>query len=415
MVVKTDASGNETWRRLYGGTLEGQKDAAAGVALAPDGGYLVAGSSRSYGGTIADQSVPFMWDDVMVVKVTPSGTTTWHKIKGLRPRGSDRGDAIVPVSDGGFLVAGSSGGVALLAKFDKNGATASLGADDLTFEVPPTLGVISTNSAVEVAGLGANALILPREIGGAMLDLLVAASGGASPSAFCTGGGTYSFNPAVPATPLPVAYALSFTNCVAGAPGDAIRINGSGTLTVDSVSGTPSSGTYGLQVTISNFALVVDEPGSSPVLGQSFAGGLRIARTATSGNVADALTSPLGVTLNVAETSGATVVRSAAYGPFNVRYTVPAGGGATIGQAGDTATVTSGSDSFTVSVLTAIAMPATGQPTAGVYRVTAQDASRLTATLSGSSGADSTAALAIDANGDGTDDGTISVPWDFIY
>lgn len=412
LLIKTDSAGNETWRRTYGGA---EKEGGYGVALAADGNYLVAGYSRSFGGAITDPAMAFMWADAMAIKVTPAGATVWHKVKGLRPRGADFVNALAVAADGGFVIGGSSGGNVMLAKFDKNGDTASLGANDLSVTVPTTQGVINFSNPIDVAGLGANALILPRELGGAMLDLLVAASGGAAPSAFCTGGGTYSFNPAVPATPTPVAYALSFANCVTGAPGDAIRINGSGTLTVDSISGTPSTGTYGLQVTVASLALVVDEPGTSPVLGQNFIGGLRIARTATGGNFADTLSSPVGVTLNAAETSGASVVRSAAYGPFSIRYTVPASGGATIGQAGDTATVTAGSDSFAVSVLTPIAMPASGQPTAGVYRVTAQDASRLTATLSGSSGADSTAALAIDANGDGTYDGTISVPWDFIY
>jgi hypothetical protein len=219
----------------------------------------------------------------------------------------------------------------------------------------------------------------------------------------------------VPATLVAgVSYTLTFTNCMAGSSADAIRINGSGVLTVDSVSGVPSSGTYALQMTATSIALTVDEPGTTPLLSQNFVGGLRIARTATGGNFAETATAPLGVTLNVAESSGSTVLRTAAYGPFSVRYTISTSGDVSIGQAGDSATVTSGSNSFTIGVVTAISVPASGQPPAGVYRVTAQDNSRLTATLS-ISGTDSSAALAIDTNGDGTDDGTIAVPWDFIY
>jgi hypothetical protein len=351
----------------------------------------------------------------MLMKLSATGDTTWHKIKGLRPRGAEFINAISVTADGGFVIAGSSGGNVLLAKFDKNGDTANLGAsNDLTINLPTTLGVISFSNAVDVAGLGANGLILPREVGSALLDLLLATSvGGASP-AFCTGG-SYSFNPAVPATLVAGGtYALTFTSCIVGSAADAIRINGSVALTVDSVSGTPLSGTYTLQMTAASIALTVDEPGATPLLSQNFIGGLRIARTATGGNFTETATAPLGVTLNVAESSSGMVLRTAAYGPFSVRYTISTSGDMSIGQAGDTATVTSGSNSFTIGVMTAISVPASGQPPAGAYRVTAQDNSRLTATLS-ISGTDSSAALAIDTNGDGTDDGTIAVPWDFIY
>jgi hypothetical protein len=412
-VIKTDSTGNQTWRRTYGGA---EKDGGYGVALTADGSILVAGYSRSYGGTIQDPTQPFQWADAMLMKLSPTGDTTWHKIKGLRPRGAEFINAISVTADGGFVIAGSSGGNVLLAKFDKNGDTANLGAsDDLTINLPTTLGVISFSNAVDVAGLGANGLILPREVGGALLDLLLATSVGGVPPAFCTAGGSYSFNPVVPATLVAgVSYTLTFTNCMAGSSADAIRINGSGVLTVDSVSGAPSSGTYALQMTATSIALTVDEPGAMPLLSQNFVGGLRIARTATGGNFAETATAPLGVTLNVAESSGGTVLRTAAYGPFSVRYTISTSGDVSIGQAGDSATVTSGSNSFTIGVMTAISVPASGQPPAGVYRVTAQDNSRLTATLS-ISGTDSSAALAIDTNGDGTDDGTIAVPWDFIY
>jgi len=57
--------------------------------------------------------------------------------------------------------------------------------------------------------------------------------------------------------------------------------------------------------------------------------------------------------------------------------------------------------------------PSTLEPTAGTYRVTANDGCRVTATLSAAGGTAS-ATLAIDADGDGIDDGSQSVPWEFI-
>jgi hypothetical protein len=412
LVIKTDSAGNEVWRRLYGGAA---KDFANGVALAADGSYLVAGYSHSYGGPIQDPSLSFMWTDAMLIKITPAGATTWQKIKGLRPRGADSADAIVAAADGGFAIGGSSGGDVMLAKFDKNGDTVNLGANyDLTITVPATLGAINFNNAVAVATTGAYGLILPREVGGALLDRLLAASAGEPPSAFCGGGGTYAFDPAVPATLVAgSSFAVSFTACVIGPPGDQSRIDGSATLLVDSVSGTPASGTYAAQTTVSGLALAVETLGTTTA--QSFAGGLRIARTATAGDFAETLSSPAGATLTVTETSGGSVAHAATYGPFSIRCTVPADGARGVGQAGDLATAAAGSDTFTIEVLqpTVLASPG-AQPASGSYRLTAQDASRLTATIA-SGTPESTVALAIDTDGDGSDDGTLSVPWDFIY
>jgi hypothetical protein len=409
IVIKTDGSGNELWRRSFGGA---EKDGGYAVALTADGSYLVTGYSRSYGGVITAPAEAFMWSDAMLMKVTPAGATTWHKIKGLRPRGADLVNAITVAADGGFAIVGSSGGNVFLAKFDKNGDTVNLGASyDLTITLPTTIGIIGFSNAVDIAGLGASGLIVPRQLGSELLDRLIAASDGTAPASYCTAGGSYAFNPAVPATLATGSYTVTYTNCAFGPTTDQVRINGTATLTVDSGTRTQNSGTYTLQVTVASLALVVDEPGTTPLLSQNFGGGLRIARVATGGNFAETLTSPLGVTLAVGEASGGTVLGSVAYGPMNLHYTIPTAGSTSAGQAGDTVTATYSTTTFTVSVLQPIMVASLlDPPTAGSYRVTAPDNSRLTATLGSSS-----AALAIDTNGDGTDDGTISVPWDFIY
>lgn len=407
LVIKTDSAGNELWRKLYGGA---QKDGAMGVALASDGGYLVAGYSHSYGGVIQDPNQPFQWSDVMLMKAAPDGATTWHKIKGLRPRGSDVADAIVSTSDGGFAICGSSGGNVMLAKFDKNGDTVNLGANDLTINLPATIGIINFNNAVDLAGVGANGLLLPHEVGGPMLDLLIGASGGDPVSEFCTGGGSYAFTPAVPSSPVAGgSYALAVTDCVVGPAGDQIRINGSGTLAIDAVSGAPGTPDYALQITASNLALAIDEIGST--VSRTLSGGLRIARTASSGNFAETVTSPAAATLELSELDGATVTRAASYGEFSIRYTAPAAGGLAVGLEGDTLTAAASGNTFGVSVLQPLVLASSGAvPSSGTYRLTAADSSRLTAAIGGD-----TAVLAVDTDGDGTDDGTLSVPWDFIY
>jgi hypothetical protein len=413
LVIKTDSAGNETWRRRYGGAA---KDGAYGVALAADGSYLVAGYSHSYGGAIQDPMQSYLWMDAMLVKIAPDGTTVWHKIKGQRPRSADDARAIVATADGGFAIGGQSGGDVMLAKFDANGDTVNLGAlYDLTLTVPATQGVVNFGNAVDVASTGAYGLILPREVGGALLDRLIAASGGAQPSTFCTGGGTYAFNPAVPATLVAGgSYALTFTDCVIGpAGGEQLRVNGGATLLVDSVTGAPASGNYTAQMTASNLALSIATVGTTSV--QDFAGGLRVARTATGGNFAEIVSAPAAVTLAVSE-SGGTSTRAATYGPFSIRYTVPTSGAYSVGAAGDLVTAASGGNTFEISVLQPMVLASSdAQPSSGSYRLRAQDNSRVTVTISAGTGGESSAALAIDTNGDGTDDGTLSVPWDFVF
>ncbi len=414
LVVKTDADGVPQWSRRYGGS---RIDSGAGVAIAADGGYVVAGTTRSYGGTIEDPSAAVMWDDLMLIKITPDGETVWHKVKGVRPRSIDTTMALAAVADGGFIVAGEAAGDGLLAKFDKNGDTVYLGDSyDLTITLTGTQGAINFENAIEVAGIGASGLILPQQIGAPLLDLLIAASLGEPPGDFCDGGGTYEFTPAVP-NPLIAggSYTLTFGNCMSGPGGGRQLISGSGTLTVDAVSGTPGGTDYTLQVTAGNLVLEVGEVGSAPLLSQSFAGGLRIARTVVAGDRRELAGAPEGETLAVTERSDGTTTRAAAFGPFSVHYAPSAGTQLAVGHGGDAVTASSGAGMLAAGVLQPLQLsPATLEAIAGSYRVTAQDGSRLTATLSpGAEGGSAT--LEIDTDGDGINDGSLSVPWDSVY
>jgi hypothetical protein len=413
LVIKTDSAGNETWRRRYGGA---GKDGANAVALAADGHYLVAGYSHSYGGAIQDPAASYQWMDTMLLKITPDGTTVWQKIKGLRPRGADSADAIVATADGGFAIGGQSGGDVMLAKFDANGDTVHLGAlYDLTITVPATQGVVHFGNAVGVARTGAYGLILPREVGGALLDRLIAAAGGALPATYCASG-TYAFTPAPPATlAAGTRYALAFTDCVIGpAGGEQLRINGSATLQVDGSSGAPASGQYELQVTASHLALSIDTVGTAST--QTFAGGLHVARTASGGSVVETVSAPVGVTLAVGESSGGTPSFAASYGPFSLRCVGAAGGAISLGAPGDRMNAVVDGRTFVLDVLQPVVLASSNdQPSSGGYRLTAQDGSRLTVALSAGTGGESSAALAVDTDGDGSDDGALAVPWDFVF
>ena len=80
------------WKRTYGGS---DYDAGRSVAQTSDGGYIVAGKTRSFG---AGE------DDVYLVKTDSVGDTIWMRTCG----GSDRdyGRSVAQTSDGGYIVAG---------------------------------------------------------------------------------------------------------------------------------------------------------------------------------------------------------------------------------------------------------------------------------------------------------------------
>jgi hypothetical protein len=94
-LIKTDASGNMMWNRTYGGTNE---EHAYDLVQTTDGGYAIAGYTRSYGAGNAD-----FW----LVKTDASGNALWNKTYG--GTGEDYAYALVRTSDGGYALAGGTG------------------------------------------------------------------------------------------------------------------------------------------------------------------------------------------------------------------------------------------------------------------------------------------------------------------
>jgi hypothetical protein len=93
-VVKTNSSGDTLWTRTYGG---GGGDVGSSVRQVPDGGYLIVGSTGSFGaGT----------DDVYLVRTDASGTPLWTKTYG--GSSPERGYSVWHTSDGGFIISGST-------------------------------------------------------------------------------------------------------------------------------------------------------------------------------------------------------------------------------------------------------------------------------------------------------------------
>ncbi len=91
-LVRTDASGNELWSTTFGGPND---DEAYSVLETDDGGIVLAGVTSSYGAGSRD-----MW----LIKTDAAGNPLWTRTHG--GTGSDGAWSVSQASDGGFILAG---------------------------------------------------------------------------------------------------------------------------------------------------------------------------------------------------------------------------------------------------------------------------------------------------------------------
>ncbi len=92
-IIKLSALGNIEWQQAYGGTGE---DSACSIQQTADGGYVVGGTTSSFGKG---------GDDFWIIKLSVAGNIEWQ-----RTFGTDSGEiarTLRQASDGGYIAAGS--------------------------------------------------------------------------------------------------------------------------------------------------------------------------------------------------------------------------------------------------------------------------------------------------------------------
>ena len=109
-LLRLTTQGDTLWTRTYGGADE---EYCNSVRETADGGYILGGSTRSYGAGNSD-----MW----VVKTDAGGNELWSRAYGTT--GTETCRSVRETADGGFMVGGTSGDADFwLLKTDINGET----------------------------------------------------------------------------------------------------------------------------------------------------------------------------------------------------------------------------------------------------------------------------------------------------
>jgi len=97
-IVKLDRDGNTEWQKALGGSDD---DWALSIKQTSDGGYIVAGYTKSNDGDVSGYHGDY---DAWIVKLDSSGNIQWQKALGGSD--DDRAYSIQQTRDGGYIVAG---------------------------------------------------------------------------------------------------------------------------------------------------------------------------------------------------------------------------------------------------------------------------------------------------------------------
>ena len=130
-VVKLDGTGNITWSKLLGGTIN---DYGYAIEITSDGGYIIAGTTYSNNGDVSGNHSTGGASDAWVVKLTSTGTISWQKCFG--GTSGEWAWSIRQTSDGNYIFTGG-------ASSNNNGDVSGLhGANDIWVVKINTTGTI---------------------------------------------------------------------------------------------------------------------------------------------------------------------------------------------------------------------------------------------------------------------------------
>ena len=93
-LIKTDGSGNEQWSKTFGGT---EYDYGNSVKQTTDGGYIICGSTLSFGNMNGQY-------DSYLIKTDDNGNEQWSKTFG--GLGNEESYSVIQTSDGGYILSG---------------------------------------------------------------------------------------------------------------------------------------------------------------------------------------------------------------------------------------------------------------------------------------------------------------------
>ncbi|MFL2983558.1 MAG: Ig-like domain-containing protein [Candidatus Neomarinimicrobiota bacterium] len=92
LLYKSDRQGNIEWEQSFGGS---QMDEANHITKTTDGGYIISGTTKSYG---------LGGSDIWLIKTDISGSIEWNTYLGTTH--DDHAGKVIETSDGGFLIIG---------------------------------------------------------------------------------------------------------------------------------------------------------------------------------------------------------------------------------------------------------------------------------------------------------------------
>ena len=99
-IVKLNSSGGIQWQKSLGGSNE---EIARSIQLMTDGGYIITGSAKSNDGNVSSNHGG---QDTWIVRLSSSGTLLWQKSMG--GTANDFANSIQLTTDGGYILAGQA-------------------------------------------------------------------------------------------------------------------------------------------------------------------------------------------------------------------------------------------------------------------------------------------------------------------